>query len=107
LIEHESRQAVRRRSGIGFGWRASEDGRTGSLDSQRLRKGDIYQVNTQASERSVIDDVKRLLFVAGDWREAAGGQTMVVEDSSTGEALCNVADARPEDALAVLVSFSS
>ena len=63
-------------------------------------------MNTRTSEQSVIDGVKRLLFVDGEWREAAGGDAMVVEDPSTGEALCEVADARPEDALAALGAAS-
>jgi hypothetical protein len=37
-------------------------------------------VNTRTSEQSVIDGVKRLLFVDGEWREAAGGDAMVVEE---------------------------
>jgi succinate-semialdehyde dehydrogenase/glutarate-semialdehyde dehydrogenase len=63
-------------------------------------------VNTRTSERRVIDGVKKSLFIDGEWREAAGGDTMVVEDPSTGEALCEVADARPEDALAALGAAS-
>jgi succinate-semialdehyde dehydrogenase / glutarate-semialdehyde dehydrogenase len=60
----------------------------------------------RTSERSVIDGVKKLLFIDGEWREASGDDTMVVEDPSTGEALCEVADARPEDALAALEAAS-
>ena len=63
-------------------------------------------MNTQTSERRVIDGVKKSLFIDGEWREAAGGDTMVVEDPSTGEALCEVADACPEDALAALGAAS-
>jgi succinate-semialdehyde dehydrogenase/glutarate-semialdehyde dehydrogenase len=60
----------------------------------------------RTSERSVIDGVKKLLFIDGEWREASGDDTVVVEDPSTGEALCEVADARPEDALAALEAAS-
>jgi succinate-semialdehyde dehydrogenase / glutarate-semialdehyde dehydrogenase len=63
-------------------------------------------VYMRTSERSVIDGVKKLLFIDGEWREASGDDTMVVEDPSTGEALCEVADARPEDALAALEAAS-
>ena len=63
-------------------------------------------MNTQTSERSVIDGVKKLLFVGGEWREASGGATMAVEDPSTGESLCKVADATPEDAMAALDAAS-
>ncbi len=54
------------------------------------------------SERSVVDAVKGQLYIGGEWREAAGGRTMPVEDPSTGEALCEVADASPTDAAAAL-----
>ena len=57
---------------------------------------------TQTSEQSVIEGVKKQLFVGGEWRDAAEGGTLPVEDPSTGETLCEVADAQPEDALAAL-----
>ena len=63
-------------------------------------------MDTRISEQGVIDRVKKSLFVGGEWREASGGDTIVVEDPSTGEALCEVADARPEDALAALGAAS-
>lgn len=57
---------------------------------------------TQTSEQSVIEGVKKQLFIGGEWRDAAEGGTLSVEDPSTGESLCEVADAQPEDALAAL-----
>jgi len=57
---------------------------------------------TQTSEQSVIEGVKKQLFIGGEWRDAAEGDTLSVEDPSTGESLCEVADAQPEDALAAL-----
>jgi succinate-semialdehyde dehydrogenase/glutarate-semialdehyde dehydrogenase len=59
-------------------------------------------VDTQVSEQSVIEGVKKQLFIGGEWRDAAEGGTLAVEDPSTGETLCEVADAQPEDALAAL-----
>ena len=44
----------------------------------------------------------RQLFIGGEWRDASGGETLTVEDPSTGEALTEVADATPEDATAAL-----
>ena len=38
------------------------------------------------------------LLIGGEWRDAAGGETLAVEDPATGETLCEVADATPEDA---------
>jgi succinate-semialdehyde dehydrogenase / glutarate-semialdehyde dehydrogenase len=59
-------------------------------------------VDTQASEQSVIEGVKKQLYIGGEWRDAAEGGTLAVEDPSTGGSLCEVADAQPEDALAAL-----
>jgi succinate-semialdehyde dehydrogenase / glutarate-semialdehyde dehydrogenase len=59
-------------------------------------------VDTQTSEQSVIEGVKKQLYIDGEWRDAAGSGTLAVEDPSTGELLCEVADAQPEDALSAL-----
>ena len=59
-------------------------------------------MDTQTSEQSVIEGVKKQLYIDGEWRDAAGGGTLAVEDPSTGESLCEVADAQPEDALSAL-----
>ena len=53
-------------------------------------------------EQQVVDDVPKQLYIAGEWRDAAGGETIDVEDPATGEVLCQVADATPEDAQAAL-----
>jgi succinate-semialdehyde dehydrogenase / glutarate-semialdehyde dehydrogenase len=53
-------------------------------------------------EQEVVDKVPKGLFVGGEWREASGGRTLPVEDPSTAAALCEVADATPEDAGAAL-----
>jgi succinate-semialdehyde dehydrogenase/glutarate-semialdehyde dehydrogenase len=53
-------------------------------------------------EQSVVERVPKGLYVGGEWREASGGATLAVEDPATGETLCEVADATPEDARAAL-----
>jgi succinate-semialdehyde dehydrogenase / glutarate-semialdehyde dehydrogenase len=53
-------------------------------------------------EQAVVERVPKGLFIGGEWREASGGRTLAVEDPSTGEALCEVADATPDDAVAAL-----
>ena len=53
-------------------------------------------------ERAVLDAVPTDLFIAGKWRPATGGGTLTVEDPATGQALIDVADAQPEDAMAAL-----
>src|ERR687885_2051552 len=53
-------------------------------------------------EKSVLDAVKTQLFIGGEWRDASGGETLDVEDPSTGETLVAVADATPDDAKAAL-----
>ena len=55
-----------------------------------------------ASEQAVVGAVTPRLFVGGEWREASGGGTFAVEDPSTGEVLCEVADGTPEDGMAAL-----
>jgi succinate-semialdehyde dehydrogenase/glutarate-semialdehyde dehydrogenase len=54
------------------------------------------------SEQSVVEEVEKRLYVGGEWRDASGGATLPVEDPATGETLCEVADATPEDARAAL-----
>ena len=53
-------------------------------------------------EKTVVEGVEKRLFIGGEWRDAGGGETLAVEDPSTGEPLCEVADATPEDAAAAL-----
>lgn len=51
-------------------------------------------------ETDVIASVPTQLFIGGRWRSAA--RTMPVEDPSTGQVLCEVADADPQEAAAAL-----
>jgi succinate-semialdehyde dehydrogenase/glutarate-semialdehyde dehydrogenase len=53
-------------------------------------------------EQAVIDGVEKRLYIGGEWRGAGGGETFAVQDPATGEALCEVADATPDDAKAAL-----
>jgi len=57
---------------------------------------------TASSEQQVVDAVEKRLYIGGAWRDATGGRTLAVEDPATGETLCEVADATPEDAKAAL-----
>jgi succinate-semialdehyde dehydrogenase/glutarate-semialdehyde dehydrogenase len=63
-------------------------------------------MTTATHEQTVVDAVPKQLYVDGQWRDAAGGETLAVEDPATGEALCEVADATPDDALAALAAAS-
>ncbi|MFF8846246.1 NAD-dependent succinate-semialdehyde dehydrogenase [Streptomyces sp. NPDC015127] len=45
-----------------------------------------------------MTDTPTQLFIGGAWVDAADGATLPVDDPSTGEILCHVADAGPKDA---------
>jgi len=53
-------------------------------------------------EAKIVDAVEKRLYVDGRWVDASGGRTFDVLDPSTGEKLCSVADASPEDGRAGL-----
>jgi succinate-semialdehyde dehydrogenase / glutarate-semialdehyde dehydrogenase len=55
-----------------------------------------------AEEQAVVDAVPKGLFIGGEWRDAGDGETLAVEDPSTGEPIAQVADATPGDATAAL-----
>ncbi|MEV7977029.1 NAD-dependent succinate-semialdehyde dehydrogenase [Streptomyces sp. NPDC086519] len=55
----------------------------------------------------VIGQLEKGVFIAGRWRPAAEGATFPVENPATGETLCEVSDAVPEDALAALDAASA
>src|SRR5918997_3735580 len=57
---------------------------------------------TTDNESAVVADAPNQLFIGGEWRDASGGETLAVEDPSTGETLVEVADATPDDAKAAL-----
>jgi succinate-semialdehyde dehydrogenase / glutarate-semialdehyde dehydrogenase len=53
-------------------------------------------------EQTIVDSVPKELLIGGEWREASGGERLRVEDPATGETLCEIADATPDDARAAL-----
>ena len=52
-------------------------------------------------EQAVVEAVNACQFIGGQWREG-GGETIAVEDPSTGDALVEIASATAEDARAAL-----
>ncbi len=50
----------------------------------------------------MLDAVPKQLYIAGRWRDGAGGDTVAVEDPATGETIAEVADATQQDALDAL-----
>ena len=57
-----------------------------------------------ADQQAVLDAVPTQLYIAGQWRDGAGGETITVEDPATGEEIARVADATPQDALDALAA---
>jgi succinate-semialdehyde dehydrogenase/glutarate-semialdehyde dehydrogenase len=53
-------------------------------------------------EQSIVGSVPRGLFIGGEWRDSSNGETLGVEDPSTGETIAEIADATPDDAKAAL-----
>ena len=56
------------------------------------------------AEQTIVDTVKRRLYIGGEWRDASEGGTLEVEDPSTGEPIAEIADATVDDALAALAA---
>ncbi|WP_100444482.1 NAD-dependent succinate-semialdehyde dehydrogenase [Glycomyces xiaoerkulensis] len=54
------------------------------------------------TEAGVIDGVPKDLLIGGEWAAADGGKTFAVRDPATGDELCRVADAAPDDGFAAL-----
>ncbi len=55
-----------------------------------------------SSEQSVVDGVRKGLYIGGEWREASEGGSFAVEDPATGQSLCEIADAGAGDARAAM-----
>ena len=55
-----------------------------------------------SNEQAVIEGAPNQLLIGGEWRDASGGAKLGIEDPATGETLCEVADATPDDAMAAL-----
>jgi succinate-semialdehyde dehydrogenase/glutarate-semialdehyde dehydrogenase len=58
-------------------------------------------VSTQ-DEKRVVDAAPKQLLIGGKWRDSRSRKTLSVEDPSTEESLCEIADGTPEDATAAL-----
>ena len=54
------------------------------------------------TQKSLIESVPKGLLIAGRWRDSSDGQTIAVEDPSSGATLTHVADATVADGLAAL-----
>jgi len=61
-------------------------------------------VSDASRESAVVDGVPQQLYIGGEWRDATGGGTLDVEDPSTGETLCAVADGTVADGDAALAA---
>jgi succinate-semialdehyde dehydrogenase/glutarate-semialdehyde dehydrogenase len=57
---------------------------------------------TEADEKRVLDAAPHQLWIGGQWRDSSSGATLGIEDPSTEETLCTIADGTPEDAIAAL-----
>jgi succinate-semialdehyde dehydrogenase/glutarate-semialdehyde dehydrogenase len=59
-------------------------------------------MSVATEEQTVVDGAPKQLLIGGEWRDGSGGETLLVEDPSTEESLCEIADATPDDAKAAL-----
>jgi succinate-semialdehyde dehydrogenase / glutarate-semialdehyde dehydrogenase len=59
-------------------------------------------MSAATTEQSVLENAPKQLLIGGEWRDGSGGATLGVEDPATGETLCEIADATPDDAKAAL-----
>jgi succinate-semialdehyde dehydrogenase/glutarate-semialdehyde dehydrogenase len=57
---------------------------------------------TADTEHAAVEAVPKQLYIGGEWRDGSGGETLDVEDPSTGETLAAVADGTAEDAQAAI-----
>ncbi|MDX6691266.1 MAG: succinate-semialdehyde dehydrogenase / glutarate-semialdehyde dehydrogenase [Solirubrobacteraceae bacterium] len=55
-------------------------------------------------EDAVLQAVPRQLYIGGEWRDGATGETVAVEDPATGKTIAEVADASPNDAMDALAA---
>ncbi len=79
----------RRPAGLGRG-RGDRDGNPLTSD------GGTGMTTTHPTPR-VVEDVPKQLLIGGRLQDAAGGRTFPVDNPATGESLCEVADAGPDD----------
>jgi succinate-semialdehyde dehydrogenase/glutarate-semialdehyde dehydrogenase len=64
-------------------------------------------MTTADDEQRVLAAVPKQLYIGGEWRDTADGNTFAVEDPATGRTLVNVADGKGGDALAALDAADS
>lgn len=62
----------------------------------------VTEESTGVTEEGVVAAAPKRLLIGGEWRDASGGATFAVDDPSTGEPLCEIADATADDARAAL-----
>jgi hypothetical protein len=75
-----------------------------SVDGALWRAGGGGEMSSR-EHKAVVDAVPRQSHIGGQWRDAAGGQTLRVRrDPATGETLAHLAYARRDDAWAALES---
>lgn len=55
-------------------------------------------MSAAVTEAAAVESVRKALLIDGAWVAAASGRTLAVENPASGEVLCEVADAGPEDA---------
>jgi succinate-semialdehyde dehydrogenase / glutarate-semialdehyde dehydrogenase len=72
------------------------------LGTLALHARQEVEMSIATQEHTVVDKVPTKLLIGGEWRDARGGDTLAVEDPSTGETLCEIANATPDDASAAL-----
>src|SRR5947209_9614081 len=56
---------------------------------------------SKSQEHEILEQVPKQLYIGGEWRDGAKG-VIAVEDPSTGDTLCEVADASEQDAKTAL-----
>ena len=64
-------------------------------------------MGVQMDEQEAVQSVPKQLFIGGSWVDAAGGAMFEVRDPSTGEVLCEVANASPADGEAALAAAAA
>jgi succinate-semialdehyde dehydrogenase / glutarate-semialdehyde dehydrogenase len=76
------------------------------VDNERAPSGRVERkgvaMNANDNLKDIVERLPKDLYVGGSWRPAQEGRTFDVEDPSTGEVLCAVADATPADGLMAL-----
>ena len=59
-------------------------------------------MSDKENERRIVGAAPKQLLIGGKWQDAAGGKAFSVDDPSTEEVLCEVADAGAKEAMAAL-----